>query len=307
VHLFAIADDGTQPAALTAKAAPDATAVTGQSATLTLATSTGGATGAPRTARVQWGDASTTADTTATTAPDGTTTVTGTHTWTAPGEYPVHVTVSDGSTSSTVTMAVTVRDGAQQTIAAHEGSGVAAGRSVSIGGSGFRPGERVAILLDTPVAAKRTLTADRNGRISTAIVVPRRTAAGTYAITATGAKSGVPATATVTVPDTTLVAPQITPTLVLSSTTGTPGEVVNASGTGYRPNQLVDLVLTGGSGSERLTSARANGDGVFSTSFVVPTLGSGPHSITTTNAASAGVSPARAPFAATTTPHGTTR
>ncbi len=297
VHLFAIADDGTPSAALGAKAGADATATTGTAATLTLATATGG-TGA-RTARVQWGDASYTADASATTAADGTTTVTGTHTWAQPGSYLVHVTVSDGTGSSTMAMTVTVSDAVHTVVKVRPAAGVRANRPVTVTGSGFRPGEKVLVQLATPRTAIRKVTADRSGRISVAVTVPNRTPAGTYALTATGTVSSAPATATVTVLE--VAAGRALPaTLVLSSSTGTPGEVVTASGTGFQPNEAVTLRLGGTSGE--LVRTRANGDGVFTTTFVVPKVGAGTRTVTATGASS--VSAASQPFGAITTPHG---
>jgi predicted alpha-1,2-mannosidase len=311
VHLFAIADDGTPAPALSAKPATAGTATTGKATTLALATSTGGAAG-PRTARVQWGDASYTEDAVVATAADGTTTVTGSHTWTQAGTYTVHVTVSDGSTSVTVPLTVTVSNPSRQAIAMQPASGVvAAGHSANVTGIGFKPGEKVVVQLSTPIAASTAVTADTRGRIAATLKVPSRTAAGTYALTATGQASGMPATTTVTVPDTS-VAPTIKSTLVLSSTTGTPGEIVTASGTGFRPNEVVTIAMTGSvAGTSHLATARANADGVFTTTFVVPTLGGGAHAVTATGtvaptvAGAGSAASATEPFGEVSAPHGT--
>lgn len=304
VHLFAIADDSA-PAAPIAVATRRATATTGVGSAVTLGQVTGGAAGAALTARVQWGDESATADATVTTT-GGTTTVTGRHTWRAAGTYTVHVTVSDGVSSTTVALPVVVSDPAQQAVAVSP-SAVAPGASVTVTGVGFTAGERVTVALSTPITASTAVTADGQGRISASLTVPARTAAGSYAVTATGNRSQQPATTTLAVVDPaaqTAATPRST--LVLSSPTATPGETVSAGGSGYRPNQDVTLVGAAGNGSTVILAVvRANADGVIATSFVVPQLPGGLVGVRTTNAASTVARPAAAPFTTVATPHGT--
>jgi predicted alpha-1,2-mannosidase len=309
VHVFAIADDGTPAPALKVAPAAAANATTGVPATLTLGTVTGGAPGTARTGRVQWGDASNTTDATVTTAANGTVTVSGSHTWTVAGTYTVHLTVSDGQNSSTASTTVTVADPSQESIAVSPTS-AAPSAKVTVTGIGFRAGERVSVSLSTPIASATKVTADKRGRISAKLVVPARSAAGVYAVTAIGSTSQVPATATLSVLDPTAAADvtEVRSTLVLSSTTATPGERVTASGTGYQPNQTVTITATAGDGSTaRLGTVRANGDGVFTTTFVVPTLSGGMRSVGTTNAAAPNAPPASKPFSTIKTPHGTHR
>ena len=202
VHVFGIADDGTPAPALEVVAAAPAKAVTGVRTTVTAATATGGTTGATRTARVQWGDTS------ETTAANGTATVSGSHTWTVPGTYTVHVTISDGQSSASTATTVTVADPAQESIAVSSVSPAsvspvlgAPGRRVSVTGIGFRSGERVSVTLSTPITSATSVTADSKGRISAQLTIPGRSAPGVYAVTAIGAKSQVPATATLAVTD----------------------------------------------------------------------------------------------------------
>lgn len=131
------------------------------------------------------------------------------------------------------------------------------------------------------------------------MTVLNRPPAGTYALTAIGPVSSAPATATVTV----LAAATgraLPATLVLSSSTGTPGEVVTASGTGFRPNEAVTVRLSGASG--QLVKARTNGDGVFTATFVVLKLSVGTRVVTATGSSSA--TAASQPFGTITTPHG---
>ncbi|MBE7163630.1 MAG: PKD domain-containing protein, partial [Williamsia herbipolensis] len=227
VHVFSIADNGTAPAALTTKAGADATATTGTAASVKLASASGGT--GTRTARVQWGDASQTAD--ATVSADGV--VTGSHTWTKPGTYTVHVTVSDPQTSVTSALTVTVADKKAQTLSVADDS-LSPGNKLTVTGTGFEPGERVALSLATPSADRTTVTADSSGRVKTTLAVPSSTRDGRYAITAVGTRTKLPATATVGVENKALsdAAPRVRSTLVLSSNTATPGERVTASGTG---------------------------------------------------------------------------
>ena len=219
----------------------------------------------------------------------------------------MHVTVSDDETSVTRTLTVTVGAAARQTLAATRT--VAAGHSVSLTGAGYRAGERVSVALAAPRPVTRAVTADGRGRIATSVTVPAGTAAGHYAVTATGARTKTPATAVVAVPDARAAsAPQVRSTLVLSSTTAMPGERITAQGAGYRPNRTVTLTATTASGSRvRLAGVRANGDGVFTTTFVMPAAAGGLRSVTTSDAATAGDPPASSPLTTVRTPHGTRR
>jgi hypothetical protein len=302
VHLFSIADDGTAPQALTITAAPDSAATTGQATTVALGSASGGATGATRTARVQWGDTSVTQD--ATVDPAGA--ITGQHTWTAPGTYPVHVTVSDGQDSATTVKTVTVGNAPAQT-AALSSQSLTPGSTVTASGTGFRPGERVTVLLATPHRVTRTVTADRSGRVSTDLAVPAGTASGLYAVIATGARTQRPATVTARVTNAAdqPAATTVLPTLVLSSTTAMPGEQVTASGTGYRRNQRVPVyAVTGAGRTVQVATAHANGDGVFTKAFVVPALAGGITSVHATNQRATAARPASTPFRIVRTPHG---
>ncbi|MHA3704614.1 GH92 family glycosyl hydrolase [Jatrophihabitans sp. YIM 134969] len=304
VHLFAIADNGTPTAPLQLTPSQPAKATTGVGTALTLGRATGGAEG-PRTARVQWGDESVTADATVTVTA-GVARITGSHTWREAGTYTVHVTVSDGASSTTKAFRVVVRDPAQQAVAVSP-STVSPGARLTATGIGFTPSEKVTVALSTPITATTTVTADAQGRIAATLTVPSRTAAGTYALTATGAKSQRPVTSAFSVVDPAAAGPStVRSTLVLSSTTATPGETVSAQGSGYRPNQDVSLIGAAGNGSSVvLAVVRANADGVIATSFVVPALAGGLVAVRTTNAASPVAAPARTGFTTTATPHGT--
>ena len=307
VHLFAVADDGTAAPALKLTAGPSTTATTGVGTALTLGRTSGGAPGARVQARVQWGDESATADATVSNS-GGVGTVTGRHVWRAAGTYTVHVTASDGATSTTNAFRVTVTDPAQQAIAVSPTT-VSPGSQVTVTGVGFTAGEQVTVASSTPITSSTTVTADSAGRIEAALTVPARSAAGTYAVTATGAQSQQPVTAAFSVVDPAAVAATastVRSTLVLSSTTATPGEKVSVQGAGYRPNQDVSVIGAAGNGSTvTLAVARANADGVVATTFVVPALAGGLVGVTTSNAAAASTPPARSPFTTVATPRGT--
>jgi len=66
-------------------------------------------------------------------------------------------------------------------------------------GHGLPPGERVVLRLATPGAVQSSVTADKDGRIHAMVAVPIRFDAATYALTAIGAASLMPAPATVMV------------------------------------------------------------------------------------------------------------
>lgn len=104
IHVFAIADDGA-PLTVTPGAAQTVTA--GSVATISLGTASGGTPDGTYAARVQFGDGSPTEDATVSSvAADGTATLSGRHTFSAPGRYTVRVLTSD--TRSDVLAAVTV-------------------------------------------------------------------------------------------------------------------------------------------------------------------------------------------------------
>jgi len=97
----------------------------------------------------------------------------------------------------------------------------------------------------------------------------------------------------------------VLPTLVLSSTTAMPGEQVTASGTGYQRNQAVPVfAVTGNGRTVRVATAHANGDGVFTKTFVVPAVSGGIRSVHAANAVATSGAPASSPFRMVRVPHG---
>lgn len=106
IHVFAVADNGTP---LTVAPATDVTADAGVASTVDLGTVSGGVPAEDGyTARVAWGDGSATTDATVTMAGDGTATLSGSHSWLAPGTYTVRVLVGDSRNDTVATVSVTV-------------------------------------------------------------------------------------------------------------------------------------------------------------------------------------------------------
>jgi predicted alpha-1,2-mannosidase len=107
VHVFAVADNGK---ALSVEPAAQQTATAGTAAALDLGVVTGGV---PLQdgylARVQWGDGTLTEDATVGKVSDGgAATITGQHTFTAPGTYTVHVLAADSRSDTLATITVKV-------------------------------------------------------------------------------------------------------------------------------------------------------------------------------------------------------
>ncbi|WP_405581728.1 GH92 family glycosyl hydrolase [Streptomyces sp. NBC_01190] len=195
IHVFAIADDGTPAAALTATAPEDQTATAGRALSADLGSVSGGVTDqAGYQARVQWGDGAVPADVTVGQAGE----LSGQHTYQQPGTYTVHVTAWDTLSSVSRTFTVTVaKQTAHPSVTASVVSGGKGGGSITVSGAGFTAGERVTVKLGTSPQASVTVTAAADGTIHTSLDVPRGTRDGRYSVTATGASSKIPATATV--------------------------------------------------------------------------------------------------------------
>ncbi|WP_327292939.1 GH92 family glycosyl hydrolase [Streptomyces sp. NBC_01198] len=219
IHVFAIADDGTPAPALTTTTTQDRTATAGTGLTAELGSVTGGVTDATGYhAQVQWGDG---------TAPQDVTigasgAMTAQHTYQQPGTYTVHVTAWDTLSSTTGTFTVTVaRQAAHPSITATVDSGGKDGSSVRVSGTGFTPGERVTVKVGTDPAVVVTVTASSGGAVHATADLPRRTRPGRYSVTATGASSRTPATATVQLGDHPAAPPYRTP--VVSAGSPKPG------------------------------------------------------------------------------------
>jgi predicted alpha-1,2-mannosidase len=198
IHVFAIADDGTPAAALVSTAPKDQQAGAGQALTADLGSVSGGV---PATtgyqATVQWGDGSVPEDVTV----GASGALSGQHTYQQTGTYTVHVTAWDTLSSITRTFTVTVaRQAAHPSVTASV-SGSQGASSVTLTGTGFTAGERVAVKLGTSPSAAVTVTAAADGTVHASLDVPRGARPGRYSVTATGASSRIPATATVQLAD----------------------------------------------------------------------------------------------------------
>ncbi|MGV9212877.1 GH92 family glycosyl hydrolase [Micromonospora sp. RB23] len=256
IHVFAVADDGTPAAALVTAAPGDQSVDAGQVLTANLGSVTGGV---PDTtgyrARVQWGDGTVPDD--ATVGADGA--LSGRHTYAGAGTYTVRVTAWDTLSSSTATFTVTVRGGgAATTLAVSGAQSVAAGDAVTVVGSGFAAGERVTVGLAAGTTREVTVSASTTGAVRATVTTAGDTPPGRYAVRATGASSGTPATATVqvTVGST---EPAYQPRLSLPTPSAPRGTSITIDGAGFAPNETIAVSLGDG---RQVGTVRANGDGI---------------------------------------------
>ncbi|MEJ5888503.1 GH92 family glycosyl hydrolase [Pseudokineococcus marinus] len=195
VHVMAVASDGTPADALAVQAPETVTAAAGAPVGAVIATATGGAV-APEdlTARVLWGDG-TALERAAVRPTDEGAEVVGEHVYAAPGTYTAHVTVDDGRTSATreVRVQVVAVDPALEL-----GARLASpGAQVGVSGSGYLPGEQVALTLqrhqgrgEAPVVGLGTAQADADGAFTTQVQVPADARRGPHDLAASGAASG---------------------------------------------------------------------------------------------------------------------
>ncbi|MCO5998044.1 GH92 family glycosyl hydrolase [Actinoallomurus rhizosphaericola] len=281
IHVFAIADDGTPAAALATTAPKDQTVTAGQVLSADLGSVKGGvpdSTGYH--ASVQWGDGTAPEDVTV--GSDGA--MSGQHKYAQDGTYTVHVTVWDTLSSSTETFTVTVgRAKSQPTISA--AASAAPGDPITVTGSGFAAGEKVTVKLGTSPARSLTVEASAKGAVNTSMAASDGAQPGRYSVTAVGASSRTPATATVRVTERP-VARTYRPEVTLSTTSGPRGTAITVNGSGFAPNEAVTMTFGAGLASIRV---RANGDGVISGAIIsVPgTAKPGATSITLAGARSA--------------------
>ncbi|GAA3451749.1 GH92 family glycosyl hydrolase [Dactylosporangium matsuzakiense] len=254
IHVFAIADDGTPPPALALTAAKNQTATVGQPLTAALGTVTGGvpdATGYH--ARVQWGDGTAPQD--ATVGAGGA--ISAQHTYAGKGGFVAHVTVWDSRSSGTQAFTVTVSAGGRQPTISAARSG---GASVTVDGTGFNAGEQVTVRLGAEDVSVKATAA---GAVHTSLAAPP---SGLVAVTAEGASSQVPATATVelTAP-VTVSGPK--PQVTLSATEGGRGTALVLDASGFMPNEAVTITFGGLSA----VTVKADARGIVSAaSFSVP-------------------------------------
>ncbi|MER7008144.1 GH92 family glycosyl hydrolase [Dactylosporangium sp. NPDC000555] len=256
IHVFAVADDGTPAAALATTAPKDQTAVAGQPLSAALGSVTGGVTGSTGyQSRVQWGDGTVPQDA----AVGASGAISGQHTYARVGTYTVHVTTWDTLSSRTETFTVTVAGaGSQPAISVSESVG--AGDAITVSGTGFAAGEQVSVTLGDGAAGNVTVAASAAGAVRASIAAPRDAEAGRYAVTAVGASSRTPATATVEMTERP-ARPAYQPQVTLSAASGPRGTAITVDGSGFARNEAVTISF--GDGLAAMT-VHANGDGVVS-------------------------------------------
>jgi hypothetical protein len=253
--VFAVADDGTPAAALVTTAPKDQTATPGKALSADLGSVTGGTAGsAGYHARVQWGDGTVPDD--ATVGTSGA--ISGQHTYAQEGTYTVHVTAWDTLSSSTATFTVTVGHATKQPSISASAS--TAGDPVTVSGSGFAAGEQVTVKLGTSPARSLKVAASATGAVHASIAASSDAQPGRYSVTADGASSRTPATATVRVTEQPTVR-TYRPEVMLSAASGPRGTAITVNGSGFAPNEAVTIGF--GDGLASIT-VHANGDGIIS-------------------------------------------
>ncbi|GII55922.1 hypothetical protein Pth03_43110 [Planotetraspora thailandica] len=257
IHVFAVADDGTPHAALEVTAPKAQTATPGQVFAADLGSVTGGVIGSEGYhARVQWGDGTAPDDATV----DASGAISGRHTYAQEGTYTVHVTTWETLSSSTETFTVKVaRSGSQPSIAVTQSA--LAGDPITVNGSGFAAGERVTVKLGTSPARSLTVEASAQGAVHASVVASDDAEPGRYSVTAAGASSQTPATATVQVTEEQPAVPAYRPQVLLSATSGPRGTAITIDGSGFARNEAVTITFGDGLSS---TTVHANGDGIIS-------------------------------------------
>ncbi|RZT78048.1 putative alpha-1,2-mannosidase [Micromonospora violae] len=283
IHVFAVANDGTPTAALATVAPKDQTVEAGQTLAANLGTVTGGVPGATGyRARVQWGDGTIPNDVTI----GASGAMSGQHTYSREGTYTVRVTAWDTQSSRSGSFTVTVvRGGSQPSIALSASGTVRGGAAITVAGSGFAAGEQVTVSVGTDPGRTMKVAASASGTVRVSVPTSGNAQPGRYAVTATGASSRTPATATVQVTG----EPQARtyrPRAALLTRSGPRGTAITLDGYGFAPNETV--TVTFGSGLA-VSTVRANGDGVISGATVsVPGVAkAGATSVTLNGATSA--------------------
>jgi large repetitive protein len=134
------------------------------------------------------------------------------------------------------------------------------GTPLTVFGHNFAPGESV--VLSTSAGAFATTTVDFSGNFEAVTTVPYAPP-GSVTITATGAMSGSPASVDMT------VAPVWTD-IQLGAYAGAPGTAINFIGSGYAPNDIVEI-MTDRTGSATVHTITASGTGTFNDSdYLIP-------------------------------------
>jgi hypothetical protein len=145
-------------------------------------------------------------------------------------------------------------------------STIAAGGQITVTGSGFAQGETVSIKLTTnpPQLGGQplgTATADDSGNISEVVTIPATQSPGSFLVVAQGQSSGNNGQAPLQVTGSEPAVVNVNPSTVQA------GGHVSISGSGFGPNESVNLLLTSNPpqlGGQALGTATTDGSGNFS-------------------------------------------
>ena len=137
------------------------------------------------------------------------------------------------------------------------------GSSVTVRASGFNPSSQVDITMDGDILI--TASADGQGKILTTVDIPSNTSGGSKSIGITGPSGSDQATF------------KVTAILSVAQSQASPGDVVSVSGTGFKSGESGISVTFGGT---RVASGiSADSQGLWFTTFDVPTATAGTHTI----------------------------
>jgi hypothetical protein len=167
------------------------------------------------------------------------------------GQHTMSVSTNAGHVVASAALTI---HGTPAVLALTPSSGVA-GRSIQATGSGFQPGEAVAIIAGTTVMA--VPTANVYGQISAVVALPQTLPAGILMLQAVGQISHLVASAAYTIP---------VPNLSLSQLSVAAGATVTVTGRNFAAHEDVILAV----GSTALATARADGSGTFVMNANVP-------------------------------------
>ncbi|MEK8106026.1 hypothetical protein NKG94_14265 [Micromonospora sp. M12] len=141
------------------------------------------------------------------------------------------------------------------------------GGAITVDGSGFAAGEQVTVSVGTDPTRTTKIAASATGTVRTSVPTSGDAQPGRYAVTATGASSRTPATATVQVTGQ-VQAQTYQPRVVLLTRSGPRGTSITVDGSGFAPNEAVTIAF--GKGLS-VSTVHANGDGVLAgTTLSVP-------------------------------------
>jgi len=146
-------------------------------------------------------------------------------------------------------------------------------------GSGFRPGEVLLVTIQDqegqPKAQLPPLIADQAGKISTVVeAIPPELSPGIYTLLVEGRSSHRMAQATFQVH-------RIPPTVQLDTYTAKPGNTIGFAGSGFMPNETVEVRLgtTGQVSAQVVATANTNAGGNVAGRFTVPLLPEGNYTL----------------------------